>query len=282
MKSMNEKVIQANIDVHTRLAADYNKSEPHFREENIAKITERFARIAVETKANRQLDLGCGTGFMINIGKQFVKEIVGVDVTQAMLDQIDHSGGVKIKLVLGDTGSYVDEAGCFDIVTAYSFLHHLFDIKPTLKTAYDSLREGGVFYGDLEPNAAYWEAIGTIGRSEMNDSIIAREIEQVTYKDEDIEKQFGVDTETFNYAEYNKNIAGGFHETQLRDDLFATGFSRIEIFHQWFLGEGFLINDESMMKEERFRSAAVMSRILQRVMPLSRHLFKYIGFYATK
>jgi len=282
MANMNEKVIQANIDVHTRLATEYNKSEPHFRQENIAKITDRFARIAEQTKATRQLDLGCGTGFMINIGKKFVKDIVGVDVTQAMMDQVDHSGDAKIKLIRGDTGTFVDENGTFDIVTAYSFLHHLFDIRPTLKTAYDSLRKDGRFYADLEPNAAYWEAIGTVARSDRNDPIIAREIEQVTYKDEDIEKQFGVDTETFNHAEYNKNIAGGFHETQLRDDLLATGFSRVEIFHQWFLGEGFLINDESMEKEERFRSAAVMSQMLQRVMPLSRHLFKYIGFYATK
>jgi ubiquinone/menaquinone biosynthesis C-methylase UbiE len=282
MTTMNEKVIQANIDVHTRLATQYNKSEPHFREENIAKITEKFARIATETNAYRQLDLGCGTGFMINIGKQFVKEIVGVDVTQAMLDQIDQRGDVKIKLVRGDTGLYVDDEGGFDIVTAYSFLHHLFDIKPTLKTAYNSLREGGVFYGDLEPNAAYWDAIGTIERSDTNDPIIAREIEQVTFKDEDIEKQFGVKSETFNYAEYNKNIAGGFHESQLRDDLLATGFSRIEIFHHWFLGEGFMINDQSMEKEVRFRTAAIMSSMLRRAMPLSRHLFKYIGFYATR
>jgi SAM-dependent methyltransferase len=282
MTSMNEKVIQANIDVHTRLATEYNKTEPHFREENVEKITARFAEIVKRTSARRQLDLGCGTGFMINIGKQFVKEIVGVDVTQAMMDQVDLSGAASITLVRADTGQYVDAVGGFDIVTAYSFLHHLFDITPTLKTAYDSLRKGGVFYADLEPNAAYWEAIGTVGRNEQNDPIIAREIEQVTFKDEDISRRFGVDADTFNHAEYNKNISGGFHESFLQEALLSIGFSKVEVFHHWFLGEGFLINDDSLSKDDRFRSALVMSRMLQRVMPLSRHLFKYIGFCATK
>lgn len=282
MTNMNEKVVQANIALHTRLAADYNSTEPHFRKENIEKITMRFAEIAEKTNACRQLDLGCGTGFMINIGKQFVKEIVGVDVTQAMLDQVDRSGDATIRLIRSDTGAYVDEVGSYDIVTAYSFLHHLFDIKPTLETAFKSLRTGGVFYADLEPNAAYWEAISTIGRNQQNDPILAREVEQVTYKDEDISRRFGVDTETFNHAEYNKNISGGFHESLLRESLLSTGFSKVEIFHHWFLGEGFLINDSSMSCDDRFRSAAVMSRMLQRVMPLSRHLFKYIGFYAVK
>jgi SAM-dependent methyltransferase len=282
MTGMNEKVIQANIDVHTRLAAQYNMTEPHFREENIEKITGRFVEIVKRTSARRQLDLGCGTGFMINIGKQFVKEIVGVDVTQAMMDQVDLSGDASITLVKADTGQYVDAVGGFDIVTAYSFLHHLFDITPTLKTAYDSLRDGGVFYADLEPNAAYWEAIGTVHRSEYNDPIIAREIEQVTFKDEDISQRFGVDADTFNHAEYNKNIAGGFHASALREALISVGFSEVEVFHHWFLGEGFLINDDSMNKDVRFRSASVMSSMLQRVMPLSGHLFKYLGFCATK
>jgi ubiquinone/menaquinone biosynthesis C-methylase UbiE len=282
MASMNEKVIQANIDVHTQLAKEYNKTEPHFREENVTKIAARFADIVKMTSATRQLDLGCGTGFMINIGKQFVKEIVGVDVTQAMMDQVDLSGPARITLVRADTGTYIDGAGSFDVVTAYSFLHHLFDIMPTLRTAYRSLRDGGIFYADLEPNAAYWEAIGTVARNQQNDPIIAREIEQVTYKDEDISRRFGVDTDTFNHAEYNKNISGGFQESFLREALLSVGFAKVEVFHHWFLGEGFLINDDSMHKEDRFRSASVMSQMLNRVMPLSRHLFKYIGFCATK
>ena len=34
--------------------------------------------------------------------------------------------------------------------------------------------------------------------------------------------------------------------------------------------------------EARFAHARAMDRILQRVLPLSRPLYKYLGFYATK
>jgi hypothetical protein len=37
----------------------------------------------------------------------------------------------------------------------------------------------------------------------------------VTYKDEDIEKNFGVSKDVFNTAEFGKNITGGFKEEEL-------------------------------------------------------------------
>ena len=35
---MSSKVIQANIDVHTKVAESYMRLEPHFRPENKAKV----------------------------------------------------------------------------------------------------------------------------------------------------------------------------------------------------------------------------------------------------
>ena len=49
-----------------------------------------------------------------------------------------------------------------------------------------------------------------------------REIEMVTYKDEDIEKNFGVDKDVFNAAEYGKNIKGGFRAEELDGAMMTT------------------------------------------------------------
>ena len=43
-----------------------------------------------------------------------------------------------------------------------------------------------------------------------------------------------------------------------------------------------LINDEHLEKEIRFENALLVGEVLQRVMPLSRSLFKYLGFVAVK
>jgi ubiquinone/menaquinone biosynthesis C-methylase UbiE len=276
-----QEVIRANIALHTRVSVDYNTCEPHFRPENVANVERKLLQVIQATSAKRLLDLGCGTGFIIQIAKKHVAEVHGVDVTQAMLDKVDRSGPAKIVLHTADSGAAPVEAGSFDVATSYSFLHHLYDIGPTLKTAYRALRKGGQYYVDLDPNYHFWEAINALDRSGKYDAIVKREIEQVTYKDEDIEKQFGVSPDVFNKAEHGKT-QGGFTEEMLRRKCAEAGFSHVEVFFEWFIGQGSLINDPAIATDKRFEYAAQVHALLQRAMPLSRNLFKYIGFVATK
>jgi ubiquinone/menaquinone biosynthesis C-methylase UbiE len=277
-----QKVVQANIDLHTRLSSDYNTCEPHFRPENVSRVEQRIQEIVQKTRAVKHLDMGCGTGFMINITRKYVDHIVGLDVTQAMLDKVDKSGPAKIELHNHDTGTFPVAENSFDIVTGYSFLHHLYDVLPTLRTACRALKPGGILYADLDPNYYFWESVHTLKRDGVYDPIVKREVEMVTYKDEDIEKNFGVDKNTFNYAEYGKNIKGGFKEEDITDLLKKVGFSRVEFFYHWFLGQGQMINDKAQSKEENIKRADIVSDALQRCFPISRNLFKYVGFYAIK
>jgi ubiquinone/menaquinone biosynthesis C-methylase UbiE len=277
-----QDVIKANIELHTKLSEHYTTCEPHFRPENIKKVEGILAGIISSVKAERMLDLGCGTGFMISIGKKYLKEICGVDVTQAMLDKVDRSGSCKIQLINEDTGTVDPGNESFDLVTAYSFLHHLYDIKPTVSTAFKALKSGGKFYADLDPNFYFWEGVNKLDRDGAYDPIVKREIEAVTYKDEDIENTFGVKKEVFNKAEFGKNISGGFREETLREVLTNAGFSKVEFFYHWYIGQGVLINDQSLTVEERFKNADVINDLLQKALPLSKNLFKYIGFVATK
>ena len=277
-----DEVIKANIALHSKMADDYSTCEPHFRPENVRKVEDKLKRIIEDVNGKRMLDLGCGTGFMINIGKKYLKHIDGVDVTQAMMDKVDRSGNATIELHNHDTGSFPASPGAYDVVTGYSFLHHLYDINPTLQTAYNALKPGGKLYCDLDPNYYYWESINKLDRTGSFDPMVKREIEMVTYKDEDIEKNFGVSKDVFNAAEFGKNIAGGFREEELVGTLKKIGFRKVEVFYYWFLGQANLINDSWGTREERIKYADVMDGILQRALPVSRNLYKYMGFIATK
>src|SRR6185436_11266653 len=157
--NLTQKVIEANIAFHSKLAPHYQTCEPHFRPENVAKVERRLVALVQATGAESLLDLGCGTGFMINIAKKYVQRITGVDVTQAMLDRVDRSGSASIELVNHDTGTYPAAPGAFQLVTAYSFLHHLAELGPTFRTASRALAPGGKFYADLEPNFHFWASI---------------------------------------------------------------------------------------------------------------------------
>jgi ubiquinone/menaquinone biosynthesis C-methylase UbiE len=280
--SLTKRVIDANIAVHSKLAAEYDRSEPHFRAENVAKVDRRIRVLAAATHADSLLDLGCGTGFIIGIAKHHVRHIVGVDVTQAMLDRVDRTGNASIDLVNEDTGSYDCGDRQFQLVTAYSFLHHLADLAPTFRTASRALAPGGKFYADLEPNWYFWHSINGLDPNTHYHPLVQREIEAVTAKDEEIEGKFGVPRDVFNHAEFGKDIAGGFKEELLTQQLQAAGFSHIDFHYEWFLGEGFLINSGRAPREELLREAALVNDALQRTLPVGRPLFKYLGFVATK
>jgi SAM-dependent methyltransferase len=280
--SLTQRVIDANIAVHTKLAADYATCEPHFRAENVEKVTKRLASLTSATRARNLLDLGCGTGFIIAIAKQYVSRIVGVDVTQAMLNRVDRSGSAHIELVNGDSGSYEPESESFQIVTAYSFLHHLAELMPTFRTASRALALGGKFYADLDPNWYFWSGIRALSRGGNFHPIVQREIDAVTLKDHEVEDKFGIPREVFNHAEFGKDFVGGFKEEDLTEQLISAGFSRVDFHYHWFLGEAFLINSGEKSRDELLREAALVSATLQRALPVSRALFKYLGFVATK
>jgi ubiquinone/menaquinone biosynthesis C-methylase UbiE len=276
------EVVQSNVLLHSSVAGHYNTSEPHFRPENIARVESILIKIIKSVQGRRLLDLGCGTGFIISIAKNHVQEITGIDVTQEMLEKVDTTGNCRITLLQHDTGTVSLPAESFDVATGYSFFHHLYDIVPTLKTAFKALRKGGKLYADLEPNYYFWKEINKLTREGNYDFIVKREIEAVTYKDEDIAKTFGVNEEVFNSAEYGKSTKGGFKEELLLKVLKQIGFRDVEFQYNWFIGQGVLINDDRYSKEERFKYAQVMDDILQRAKPLSRSLYKYLGFMASK
>jgi SAM-dependent methyltransferase len=286
MSDKYKEVVEANIAVHSKIASLYSTTEPHFRPENVAVVDATLTALAAETQAKQLLDLGCGTGFVIDLAKHVVERIVGVDVTRAMLDQVDTTGPAKIELHEHDTGTFGAEAEAFDLVTAYSFLHHLYDIGPTCATAAKALRKGGKFYADLDPNFYFWNAIKELEPTHREgsgyDPIVSREIDAVAHKDEQMHREHGIPTAVFNHAEYGKDIAGGFKEEVLRETLMKVGFSEVKFTYYWYLGQASVVNDTTRTREERLANARLVDSVLQRVMPLSRQLYKYIGFVATK
>ena len=281
-----DEVVSANVKVFGNLASDYNETEPHFRPENRARVgavlNQVLAASGCAEGRGRMLDIGCGTGFMIDLGKPLCAEIHGVDISPAMLSRVDKSGTCKITLSNAETGSMDVPRNHFDVATAYSFLHHLKEIRPTLERTFGALRKGGRFYADLEPNGYFLDAVSALDRSRSYDAVVEREIEQVGDKDAEIAGRLNVPTGTFQSAEFGKSLKGGFLEEELLELLAAVGFSEARIDYNWFLGQGVLINDPNVEKSQRLVIAAATDRVLQRALPVSRVLYKYLAIHAVK
>lgn len=270
---MLSEVVQANIKVHTVMADGYNTNEPHFRAENQAKVRRNIEYLKQATDGERLLDIGCGTGFIIGLAKDLFDEIHGVDITQAMLDKVDTStGNITLHNTIAEKLPFDD--GYFDVVTAYSFIHHLEDYQPVLAEAKRVLKPGGIFYIDLEPNRLFWEKMIEIEKLNLTSpsDIVMKEVDSVLHTDERVEREFGLDQGVFSKAEYIKSILGGIDASKFKSDAEMIGFKECRTQFEWFLGQGSIIHNQS------FEAATTIETYLRRVLPLSEHLFKYLQF----
>jgi ubiquinone/menaquinone biosynthesis C-methylase UbiE len=276
----NERVVRANIEVHSRLAADYEATEPHFRPENRAKVRRNLLEVADRAGTARLLDIGCGTGFVIGLIGDTFSEIHGIDPTPAMLERVDLArGNITLHEGVAETLPFND--GYFDVVTAYSVLHHLADHRPALAEAARVLHPGGVFYVDLEPNRAFWRALATVEEVHADrltelDEIVSREIQAVLHVEDGIFVQFAIEPDVFRAAEHIKSTFGGFDPAEFEAEAVAAGFTSCRVTHEWFVGQGAVMHGRSP------DDTATIEAHLRRLLPLSAPLFKYLRFEATR
>jgi ubiquinone/menaquinone biosynthesis C-methylase UbiE len=273
---MEKDVLEANIEVHTRMVERYEAEEPHFRPENQEKVRGRLRALRERVPGGRLLDVGCGTGFIIHLAIGVFDEIHGLDITPAMLRRVrTTAGNIALHRARAEAMPFVDES--FDAATAYSFVDHVSDQGALLREVARVLKPGGIFYADLVPNRLFWRALASIGAEERRrcSDIVAREAEMVTANDRKVEQQFGIPAATFRMAEPGKED-GGIDPAAFRSLAMRSGFAACEVSFDWFLGQG------AVMHRQSFADAAVVEAYLRRVAPLADHLFKYVYFHAVK
>ena len=274
---MNKKIIEANIEVHTKMADSYS-NEPHFRPENQEKVRKRIEELQKKTNAKNLLDVGCGTGFVLNIAHDLFDELHGVDATQAMLDKVDLSPG-NIKIYNGLAQELPFDNDSFDMASSYAFLHHLENYSDVLEEVFRVLKKGGVYYIDLDPNKDFWTAMDTLEQKENNNkysAIVQKEINSVLHTDQQVMEEFGIEPDVFNNAEYTKSILGGIDPEELCQIAKEIGYRNAYFEYDWFLGQG------TIMHEHSFEEADAIDRYLKMTLPLSKHLFKYIKVVLEK
>jgi len=274
---MKTEIINANIEVHTKMADKYNE-EPHFRPENQEKVKKRIKTIQESIGAKNLLDIGCGTGFIINLAKDLFDEIHGIDATQAMLDKVDlSSGNIVLHNAIAEKLPFDNDL--FDMASSYAFIHHLEDYRMVLKEALRVLKTGGIYYIDLDPNKHFWKEMDNLEKKDNFNSyskIVKKEINAVLHTDEQVMNDFGIEPDVFNNAEYTKSVLGGIDPEEFCQIAKDIGFAEATYEYDWFLGQG------SVMHEQSFQEAESIDTYLKSVLPLSKHLFKYVKIILKK
>ena len=267
-----DDVIRANIEVHTRMASTYQTNEPHFRPENRAEVRAVLQSLARRTGGGRLLDVGCGTGFVIDLARDLFERIDGVDVTPAMLERVDRSGG-HVHLHEANAEALPFASATFDMASSYAFMHHVADHVAILREVRRVLKPGGLFYVDLEPNKLFWRAMVELEqRGEQYSDIVTREVQSVLHTDDAVEDEFGISAQTFRDAEPIKSVLGGFDPDEFAADARSVGFSAVEVTPEWYLGQGAVLHGQSEA------DMVTIETYLRRALPTTAHLFKYLRF----
>ncbi|KUI15636.1 hypothetical protein AU192_07160 [Mycobacterium lehmannii] len=276
----NQETLEANRYVHSVLVetGEYQKS-PHFRPENIAKVRDLILTLTadIESVDSRAIDFGCGTGFMIDLMKDRFGEIHGVDITQAMMKEVDLStGNVFLHEAMAEHTPFADEY--FDFATAYSFMDHLFDAHLFLKEVHRVLKPGGVFFAGLNPNRDFIQAMEQAKRAAITGlpQIVTREIKGALHNGEYYAENFGVDGSMLDKAEPIKAVQKGFDAKEVHDLAISIGFSACRIDYNWFLGQAMVMHEKS------FELADQIHLYLTSALPVASPLFKYLNFILTK
>jgi SAM-dependent methyltransferase len=273
---MRSRVIDANVEVHTRMAATYSAAEPHYRPENQAKVRAVLEELRGRVSGGRLLDLGCGTGFIIDLARGIFEDIHGIDVTAAMLELVDRRGGVQLHRALAEALPFAD--GTFDVVSAYSFIHHTEDYWKVIAEAGRVLKPRGILYIDLEPNRGFWTQMTALppGDAPELSSIVRRARDSVTEVDAKVEREYGIPRETFCTAEWSKSKLGGIDGAEICRRASALGFSGCTVSPIWFLGQAEIMHGQSFEQADR------IDAYLRTISPVADHLFKYLRLVLVK
>lgn len=124
-----------------RRRAGYPFAEAFQQERN-----DLFLALAPVREGALALDLGCGTGVMLDTLAQRYRRIVGLDLSAEMLEGYDASplpAGRAVRLVLGDMTRLPFATARFDVVVCRSALHHMDDEVTVLKEMARVLAPGG-------------------------------------------------------------------------------------------------------------------------------------------
>ncbi|EHK2855067.1 class I SAM-dependent DNA methyltransferase [Vibrio parahaemolyticus] len=111
-----------------------------------------FAQLQQLTQLDgiKVLDFGCGTGQLSQLLSSIVKDIVALDASEAMIEELDKKELLNVEPVVdalsrGLVAQHPAFRGQFDLVVASSVLAFVDDVESSLDIAHSLLNEGGYF-----------------------------------------------------------------------------------------------------------------------------------------
>lgn len=228
----------ANIWYHNLVAESYENdlsTEGIFEEgKGSQKRLGGIVRILRDrTEGQLFLDVGCGTGNVMNQAQGSFSWVMGIDISLEMLS-VAYSRGLPV--LLGDAEKMPLKPGSVDAISCFSTLHHLFDHKPAIREFARVLKPGGYLYTDWDPNALFVGHPNPHRHSFLYNVTLSmyrrfRDLKAKLRHQSNMQNEDAY-CDVVNLAEYHHHFSLGLDPYLLREDLLSTGFTNVQIiFH---------------------------------------------------
>ena len=113
------------------------------KENIICTFKKRLNIIEKYKKRGKILDVGCATGFFLELAKSRGWDVYGTDVSKFASEYAKKKSGLR-NIFYGDLKKVKFKDDMFDVITIFDVIEHLPDPKNTLKRIYNLLRKNGL------------------------------------------------------------------------------------------------------------------------------------------
>lgn len=163
----------------SRVAEAYRQSPTHSDPVSLA----RFIALAELRPNHRVLDLATGAGHSALAAAPHVREVIGIDITPAMLAQARRLAAERevrnVQFVEGNAEALAFPSMSFDRVLVRSAPHHFAQLIPALAEAYRVLKPGGAFaISDCSPPPVVRDWLGVVEMGRDPSHVRSRSLEE--------------------------------------------------------------------------------------------------------
>ena len=155
-----DALVERSVRRYRRAHRRYDRVHPEIFNPVEQQRLRRALRRATElVPGPRALDFGCGSGNVTAHLGELGMDVTAADVSPEFLRAVGRRFGVPTVQLNGRDLAGVPDAS-FDLVAAYSVLHHIPDYLASVRELARVVRPGGVVYIDHEANDGFWAPDG--------------------------------------------------------------------------------------------------------------------------
>ncbi|MEQ8191329.1 MAG: class I SAM-dependent methyltransferase [Candidatus Eremiobacterota bacterium] len=141
--SYGKEVQKANKEFYDIAANIYEEADGR-RKDFPLWLEDIIKKLALETKGERLIDFGSGSGWIAKVALKYFKHVIAVDISDVILRKID-GHLYKVNSTLEELPFKSESV---DVITCFAVLHHINDFKPVFHETFRILRKNGIFYSD--------------------------------------------------------------------------------------------------------------------------------------